>query len=176
MRETRGATEGIDEIDHYLKVVYEKTACLIAASGRFGATFSGADAEQTERLSRLGGIVGTAFQISDDIIDIESDAEESGKLPGTDLREGVHTLPVLYALRETGAQADRLRDLLAGEMTDAAVAEALTLLRASSGIRMAKQMVRSYAERARTELALLPDGPGRRALASLVDYTVNRHG
>ena len=105
MRETRGATEGIDEIDHYLKVVYEKTACLIAASGRFGATFSGADAEQTERLSRLGGIVGTAFQISDDIIDIESDAEESGKLPGTDLREGVHTLPVLYALRETGAQA-----------------------------------------------------------------------
>ena len=69
-----------------------------------------------------------------------------------------------------------MRDLLAGEMTDAAVAEALTLLRASSGIRMAKQMVRSYAERARTELALLPDGPGRRALASLVDYTVNRHG
>ena len=95
-------------------MVYEKTACLIAASGRFGATFSGADDEQIERLSRLGGIVGTAFQISDDIIDIDSDPDESGKVPGTDLREGVHTLPVLYALRETGPAADRLRELLDG--------------------------------------------------------------
>ena len=103
-----------DSVEHYLKVVYEKTACLIAASGRFGATFSGAGDEQIERLSRLGGIVGTAFQISDDIIDIDSDPDESGKVPGTDLREGVHTLPVLYALRETGPDADRLRELLAG--------------------------------------------------------------
>jgi heptaprenyl diphosphate synthase len=102
MRETRGVTEGVDEVEHYLKVVFEKTACLIAASGRFGATFSGAGEDQIERLSRLGGIVGTAFQISDDIIDIDSDPDESGKLPGTDLREGVHTLPVLYALRDTG--------------------------------------------------------------------------
>ena len=102
MRETRGVAEHVDSVEHYLKVVYEKTACLIAASGRFGATFSGADEEQIERLSRLGGIVGTAFQISDDIIDIDSDPDESGKVPGTDLREGVHTLPVLYALRETG--------------------------------------------------------------------------
>ena len=100
MRETRAAAEHVDSVEHYLKVVYEKTACLIAASGRFGATFSGADDEQIERLSRLGGIVGTVFQISDDIIDIDSDPDESGKVPGTDLREGVHTLPVLYALRE----------------------------------------------------------------------------
>jgi heptaprenyl diphosphate synthase len=177
MRETRGATEGVDPIDHYLKVVYEKTACLIAASGRFGATFSGADDEQIERLFRLGGIVGTAFQISDDIIDIDSDPEESGKVPGTDLREGVHTLPVLYALRETGPDADRLRELLAEPLEDdALVAEALQLLRASQGIVQAKQVVRGYAEQARQELAGLPDRGGRRALESLVEYTVNRHG
>ncbi len=176
MRETRGVTEGVDEVDHYLKVVYEKTACLIAASGRFGGTFSGADADQVERLSRLGGLVGTAFQISDDIIDIESDPDESGKLPGTDLREGVHTLPVLYALREVGPAADRLRDVLDEPVTDDSVARALTLLRSSNGIAMAKQMVSSYADRARAELAALPDGPGRRAMGSLVDYTVNRHG
>ncbi len=176
MRETRGVTEGIDEIDHYLKVVYEKTACLIAASGRFGGTFSGAGPDQIERLSRLGGLVGTAFQISDDIIDIESNPDESGKLPGTDLREGVHTLPVLYALRESGPAADRLRDVLTGPVTDESVAEALALLRASNGIAMAKQMVCNYADQARAELAALPDGPGRRAMGSLVDYTVNRHG
>jgi heptaprenyl diphosphate synthase len=177
MRETRGAVEGVDSIDHYLKVVYEKTACLIAASGRFGATFSGADHEQVERLARLGGIVGMAFQISDDIIDIDSDPDESGKVPGTDLREGVHTLPVLYSLREQGPDADRLRQLLAGPMDDdAAVAEALTLLRASDGMAKAREKVRDYAEQARRELAVLPDVAGRKALASLVDYTVTRHG
>lgn len=177
MRETRGAAGGTDEIEHYLKVVYEKTACLISASGRFGATFSGAGEEQIERLSRLGGIVGTAFQISDDIIDIDSDPDESGKVPGTDLREGVHTLPVLYALRESGDDADRLRVLLAQPISDdAEVAEALALLRRSPGMARAKETVRDYAVRAREELANLPEGPGRAALATLVDYTVNRHG
>jgi heptaprenyl diphosphate synthase len=177
MRETKGTPDDDDAVSHYLKVVSEKTACLIAAAGRFGGTYSGATADQTERLGRIGGIVGTVFQISDDIIDIESDPDESGKLPGTDLREGVHTLPVLYALRETGPDADRLRELLKGPVTDDAdVAEALALLRASGGIAAAKQTVQQYAAQARAELAGLPDVLGTRALASLVDYTVNRHG
>jgi heptaprenyl diphosphate synthase len=180
MRETRGqrdAAEGADPIEHYLKVVYEKTACLIAAAGRFGAMFSGADADQVERLSRLGGIVGTAFQISDDIIDIDSDSQESGKLPGTDVREGVRTLPMVYALREPGAEASRLRELLAGPIEDdEAVAEALTLLRASPGMAKAKHSLEKYAEQAHRELALLPDVPGRYALQTLIDYTISRHG
>src|SRR6202007_2066844 len=65
MREPRGAADGADPVEHYLTVVYEKTACLIAAAGQFGAMFSGADGDQVERLRRVGGIVGTAFQISD---------------------------------------------------------------------------------------------------------------
>jgi heptaprenyl diphosphate synthase len=128
-------------------------------------------------LSRLGGIVGTAFQISDDIIDIDSDPDESGKVPGTDLREGVHTLPVLYALQDSGPEADRLRELLAGPVDDDAVlAEALGLLRASPGMAKAKDTVARYAAEARDELDKLPDVAGRQALATLVDYTVNRHG
>jgi len=177
MRETQGAADKADPIAHYLKVVHEKTACLIGAAGRFGAMFSGADDEQIERLSRLGDLVGTAFQISDDIIDIDSDPDESGKLPGTDLREGVHTLPVLYALDDTGPDADRLRQLLAGPIdNDAAVTEALTLLRASAGMAKAKATVAQYAAKAREEMAALPDSPGRQALTTLVDYTIHRHG
>ena len=177
MRETRGVADGADPIGHYLKVVHEKTACLIGAAGQFGAMFSGADEYQIQRLSRLGGIVGTVFQISDDIIDIDSDPDESGKLPGTDLREGVHTLPVLYALHDSGPEADRLRELLAGPIDDdARVAEALTLLRASAGMAKAKDTLARYAAQASEELAALPDGPGRQALATLVDYTIHRHG
>jgi heptaprenyl diphosphate synthase len=177
MRESRGVVEGADPIEHYLKVVHEKTACLIGAAGQFGGMFSGADEDQVERLSRLGGIVGTAFQISDDIIDIDSDSDESGKLPGTDVREGVHTLPMLYALAEPGPDGSRLRELLDGPVDDdAAVAEALTLLRASPGMAKANDVLAQYAAQARHELALLPDVAGRHALEALVDYTVSRHG
>jgi heptaprenyl diphosphate synthase len=177
MRETSGVVEGADSIEHYLKVVYEKTACLISAAGQFGGMFSGADDDQVGRLSRLGGIVGIAFQISDDIIDIDSDSHESGKLPGTDVREGVHTLPMVYALREPGPDGDRLRQLLAGPVEDdEAVIEALTLLRASPGMAQAKDVLAQYAAKARHELALLPDVAGRRALEALVDYTISRHG
>jgi geranylgeranyl pyrophosphate synthase len=177
MRETRGVTEGADTIEHYLKVVYEKTACLISAAGEFGGMFSGADDDQVARLSRLGGIVGTAFQISDDIIDIDSDSHESGKLPGTDVREGVHTLPMVYALRAPGPGGERLRELLAGPVEDdEAVMEALTLLRASPGMAQAKDFLARYAAKAHHELALLPDVAGRYALEALIDYTVSRHG
>ncbi|MFE3290167.1 polyprenyl synthetase family protein [Rhodococcus sp. NPDC059234] len=177
MRETIGVKKDQDPVEHYLKVVWEKTGSLIAACGRFGGTFSGASPEDVERLERLGDAVGTAFQISDDIIDISSVAAQSGKTPGTDLREGVHTLPVLYALREEGPDADRLRVLLAGPVTDDdEVAEALALLERSPGMAAAKAKLSEYADSARAQLAQLPQGPANEALARLVEYTIDRVG
>jgi heptaprenyl diphosphate synthase len=91
--ETVPATgEGL--LEHYLRVVEGKTGSLIATSARYGAMFSGAPAEVVEGLTSYGEKVGIAFQLSDDILDVGSDSEESGKTPGTDLREGVPTLPV----------------------------------------------------------------------------------
>ena len=177
MRETIGARQEQDPIEHYLKVVWEKTGSLIAASGRFGGTFSGSDATQIERLERLGDAVGTAFQIVDDIIDISSVSEQSGKTPGTDLREGVHTLPVLYAFEEEGADADRLRELLAGPVTeDADVEEALALLERSPGMTKAKAKLGEYVDAALAQLEELPQGPANDALVRLIDYTVRRVG
>lgn len=177
MRETMGAAESPDAVAHYLRTVWEKTGSLIAAAGRFGGTFSGADSEHVERLARLGDAVGTAFQISDDIIDISSEAAQSGKTPGTDLREGVHTLPVLYALREEGPDGDRLRALLHHPpTTDAEVAEALELLGRSPGMTKAKEKLREYADMAHAELAALPQGPANDALVRLVRYTIERVG
>src|ERR671929_205111 len=105
MRETRGPAPGEDPVEHYLAVIHEKTGSLIATSGRFGAMFSGAPAEHVAAMGRFGEIIGTAFQVSDDIIDIASPSGDSGKTPGTDLREGVATLPVLYTLAADGPDA-----------------------------------------------------------------------
>lgn len=177
LRETLAAPEATDEIDNYLRVVWEKTGSLIAAAGRFGGQFSGATPEQVQRLARLGDAVGTAFQICDDLIDISSESGQSGKTPGTDLREGVHTLPVLYALREPGADGDRLRSLLATPpQTDADVAEALKLLAHSTGMIRAKAKLHEYTELAYAELAALPQGPANAALVRLVDSTLERIG
>ncbi|MFI1464662.1 polyprenyl synthetase family protein [Nocardia carnea] len=177
MRETMGAREAADPVAHYLKVVWEKTGSLIAASGRFGGTFSGAGLDHVERLARLGDAVGTAFQISDDIIDISSVSAQSGKTPGTDLREGVHTLPVLYALRDPGPDGDRLRTLLDHPLeSDAEVDEALELLGRSPGMRQAKEKLREYSDIAHAELKALPAGPANDALVRLVQYTTERVG
>src|SRR4029078_12135588 len=158
MRETRGPRAGDDPVQHYLTVIAEKTGSLIATSGRYGGMFSGCTPEQVESLRRVGAAIGTAFQISDDIIDITSPSADSGKTPGTDLREGVLTLPMLYALQDSGTDADRLRVLLAAPITDdAEVAEALDLLRRGPGVTRAQEVLAEHADVARTELAKLPD-------------------
>lgn len=176
MRETVGPRDS-DSVQHYLDVIGEKTGSLIAAAGTFGGTFARADDERCATLRRLGSAVGLAFQISDDIIDITSDPEDSGKTPGTDLREGVHTLPVLYALDGDGPESARLRELLDGPVTDdAALAEALGLLAASDGMTRAKAKLADCADDARAELRTLPDRAANRALARLVDYTIERVG
>jgi heptaprenyl diphosphate synthase len=175
--ETVGA-RGRDPIEHYLHVITEKTASLIATSARFGGLFSGAAPELVEALEGYGETIGIAFQLSDDLLDIASESVQSGKTPGTDLREGVPTLPVLYALAgdDTDASAVRLREILAtGPVTDDQLhAEALGLLRESAAMKRARETVRSYAEEARERLAPLPDGSARRAMEALCDFIADR--
>jgi heptaprenyl diphosphate synthase len=174
MRETIGAGAGEDAVEHYLQVIYEKTGSLFATAGRFGAQFAGAAHTHVEAMDEFGRMIGTAFQISDDIIDIASPAVESGKSTGTDLREGVLTLPMLYALAEKDADA-RLRDLLSGPIaSEAEVTEALERLRKSEGLARSRCTLNSYAEKARQVLAPLPECPAREALLALVDYGVAR--
>jgi heptaprenyl diphosphate synthase len=111
-------------------------------------------------------------------LDIASDAAQSGKTPGTDLREGVPTLPILYALADEDASPDaaRLRAILsAGPVTDDDLhAEALTLLRDSAALKRARQTVHAYADKARDALTVLPDVPARTALAGMCDAIADR--
>ncbi|GAA2566768.1 polyprenyl synthetase family protein [Winogradskya consettensis] len=169
---------GTDPIEHYLFVIAEKTASLMSTSARYGGMFSGASTEHVEALAGYGETIGVAFQLSDDLLDIASESVQSGKTPGTDLREGVPTLPVLYALADEDADASavRLRELLgSGPLVDDALhAEALALLRESAAMKRARETVRSYAEEARACLAPLPDSPPRRAMEALCNFIADR--
>jgi heptaprenyl diphosphate synthase len=177
IHETVGPPEGADAVEHYLGVLADKTGSLIATAAEFGARFAGASADVTASLCEFGEQVGVAFQISDDILDIASESVESGKTPGTDLREGVPTLPVLYALRSTDADGRRLRALVAKPLRDDAEhAEALQLLRTSDALVQARKTLQSYADAARAVLVKLPDVPAREALEAVVDLVIDRTG
>jgi heptaprenyl diphosphate synthase len=176
--ETVGPAPGQDPLDHYLRVVRDKTASLIATAGRFGAMFSGTPAEVVNRVAPACHALGVAFQLSDDILDVASDSAQSGKTPGTDLREGVRTLPVLHALRSAGPQDARLCELLgSADLTDPVLhAEALALLRAHPAMDAARADLRHWADTARDQIAGLPDMPARLAFEALCDFVVERTG
>jgi heptaprenyl diphosphate synthase len=194
LAETIGPRPGQDPLDHYMHVITEKTGSLIATSGQFGALFSGAPAEVATRIAVACEQLGVAWQLSDDVIDIASDSAQSGKTPGTDLRQEVRTLPVLYALRSTahaaadhaaadhaaaGSDADRrLHELLAeADLTDdALLAETLALLRAHPALAESRAHVLSWVQGARNELMALPDVPARAAFLALCDYVEKRTG
>jgi heptaprenyl diphosphate synthase len=175
IRETVGPQAGEDPVDHYLGVLADKTGSLVATSARFGATFAGVDEQLVKALTVFGEEVGVAFQLSDDLLDILSEGGVSGKSPGTDLREGIATLPVLLALAADDPGEARLRELVSAPVTDDGDhAEALELLRASSALTQASEMLELYAGRARDRLSVVPDGEVRDALSALCDYVVTR--
>jgi heptaprenyl diphosphate synthase len=188
IREDRAAPAGVDPIDYYLGVLADKTGALIATAARYGAMFSGCPPEIVDIMSRYGERLGIAFQLADDLLDISSGSGESGKTPGTDLREGVATLPALLARQSVDPADDRLRLLLNGDRgdlhDDVLHAEALALLRAHPAMAEARERTNAVARDAQELLAPLANGlpadsPARDAIAALValvESVVNRVG
>lgn len=171
--ETRGPQPDEDPLEHYLQVVSDKTASLISAAAVFGAMVSDASAEIVESLREFGEQIGSVFQLSDDIIDITS--TRTGKTPGTDLREGVATLPTLMLQASTDPADDELKDLLTADLMDQHnLDRALAGLRASHVIDEARAEVQRRADLARGHLAILPAGDARAALETLCDEVVSR--
>ncbi|MCG5215117.1 polyprenyl synthetase family protein [Streptosporangium sp. KLBMP 9127] len=176
IRETMGPRPGEDAVQHYIEVLADKTGSLIATSGRFGALLAGAPGDVIERLASACEAIGVAWQLGDDLLDVASSSVESGKTPGTDLREGIRTLPVLYVLAADSPADMRLRKLLSGPVTEEDIAETLELLRAHPAMDRAREELHRWADRARADLAALPDIPAKTAFMALCDYVVARSG
>jgi heptaprenyl diphosphate synthase len=173
--ETQGPQNGEDPLAHYLRVVGDKTGSLIATSARFGALLSGANRETVETLTKFGEQIGIAFQLADDVIDIASESSQSGKTPGTDLREGVPTLVTLNVMASNKAEDAELKRLLSAPIHDEVeVQQVLRALRSHEGLQQARQQLGNIAKDARTALGPLPLNSATAALFSLCDAVVDR--
>ncbi|ADG75588.1 Trans-hexaprenyltranstransferase [Cellulomonas flavigena DSM 20109] len=180
LHETVGPRPDEDPVEHYLQVLADKTASLIATSARFGAMFAGCRPDVVRTVTQFGEIVGVAFQLADDVIDLTSDGSVTGKTPGTDLREGVPTMPALL-LRSRAAQTpagSRDRDVVAlldSDLTaDADLAVAVEALREHEVVTLTRRRAVELARQAVTELGPLPAGPVKDALVAFADALVDR--
>ncbi|MHA7188976.1 polyprenyl synthetase family protein [Arthrobacter sp. MDT2-16] len=178
LHETVGPREGQDDLEHYLSVIADKTGSLVAASGQLGAIFADAPREVVDVMVSYGEKVGVAFQLADDVIDVTGLKVKSGKAPGTDLREGVPTLPVIL-LRRAAAAGDRsAADVVAlvdGDLSsDEALAEAVAAVRSHPQTQEAWAVAQQWADAAVAALAPLPDSVVKQALESFAQAVVSR--
>ena len=173
--ETQGPNPGQDPLEHYLKVVADKTGSLIAASARYGGMISGAPVDVTETVTVFGEKIGVAFQLADDVIDIASESNQSGKTPGTDLREGVPTLVTLNVMKSSDpADADLKRLLSAPIEDEPTVQQVLVALRNHRALDESREQLHQIAKQARGALGPLPINDATGALMSLCDAVIDR--
>ncbi len=180
LAETVGPGPDDDPIEHYLGVLSDKTASLVGTSARYGAMFAGCDGATVDLLAAFGERVGVAFQLADDYIDLVSDGALTGKTPGTDLREGVSTMPtLLLRARVASGEADEADEALLAQLSgdlssDAALAEAVAALRQHQVVEQTRERSVALAREAVDMLAPLPAGSAKDALVAFARILVDR--
>src|SRR3990170_6803036 len=179
LHETLGPGDGEDPIQHYIRVLADKTGSLIAAAAQTGVVLSNAPREYRDLVTEFGEKIGVAFQLVDDVIDLSPLVGETGKTPGTDLRSGVSTLPLLYLRRlaATDSDADELltrieRDVNVaqyGQSDDGELTAAIAELREHDVTSQTLAEAHRWAREAVEALEPLPDGPVKKALTRFAD-------
>ena len=181
MHETVGPQAGEDPVDFYLQVLADKTGSLIAASAHAGALFSDAPSEYRLPVRQYGEKVGVAFQLLDDVIDLSPDPDETGKVPGTDLRAGVPTMPYLLLGRSGDPASQALKATIddgvlriADGADPAILDDAITALREHPATEATRQQAYEWADAAVEAIDPLPAGVVRDALVKLSHVIVDR--
>ena len=174
IKETQGKSEGLSQIDHYMKVVADKTGSLIATSARFGALLSGASPNVVETLTKFGEKIGVAFQVADDLLDIASNETASGKTPGTDLKEGIPTLVTLFVMAENDPADKDLINKLNKPISDEDLPNVISELRKHKALKKVQDYLSKVATEANDLLIDLPAGAAKEALNNLTFALVNR--
>jgi heptaprenyl diphosphate synthase len=181
MHETVGPQESDDHVTFYLQVLADKTGSLIAAAAEAGVIFSNAADEYSEPLVTFGEKAGVAFQLLDDVLDLSDDPEQTGKVPGTDLRAGVPTMPYLLLGERTDERSISLRERIdagVAQIADGAdpriLDDALAELREHDATQATLDLANAWSAEAIDALAPLPDGPVREALTRFAQAVSDR--
>ncbi|MFK4807613.1 polyprenyl synthetase family protein [Microbacterium sp. ZW CA_36] len=181
MHETVGPSETDDRVEFYLNVLSDKTGSLIAAAAQSGVIFSNGPAEFEEPMVTFGEKAGVAFQLLDDVIDLSADPVETGKVPGTDLRAGVPTMPYLVLGERKDAASVELRARIddgVARIADGAdpsiLDEPLAQLRDHEATEATLDLAHAWSTEAIEALAPLPDGAVREALTRFAQAVADR--
>ncbi|HEX8983015.1 MAG TPA: polyprenyl synthetase family protein [Ktedonobacterales bacterium] len=163
-------------VETYLERVNRKTACLMAACCQGGATVGGATDDQIMLMREYGENLGIAFQIIDDVLDYTGSAQSVGKPVGNDIRQGLVTLPLIYALRnEHNGRIEQVHRLLQAETpTDDEVNAVVRWVNAGDAIEESFALARTYSDRAQALLHELPASDDRQVLEELIDFVLAR--
>jgi len=173
IRQMFEAQPGRDAVAEYEERIYAKTASLIALSAEAGAMLAHAQEADEKALRTYGEQIGTAFQIVDDVLDFVAEEETLGKPVGSDLRQGLATLPTLFYL-EAKPGPSPVRQVLDGDRTEGLVDEAVQAVLTSPAIEQALTRANQHTDRAKQALAGFANTPYRTALLELAEFTVNR--
>jgi heptaprenyl diphosphate synthase len=174
IKETQGKSEGLSQIDHYMKVVADKTGSLIATSARFGALLSGASPKVVETVTKFGEKIGVAFQVADDLLDIASNETASGKTPGTDLKEGIPTLVTLFVMADNDPADKDLIHKLNKPISEEDLPNVISDLRKHKALKKVQEYLIQVAKEANELLVDLPAGAAKEALNNLTFALINR--
>lgn len=151
-------------LEDYLEIIARKTASLFAQGARVAAHLAGVDARGTEAMGLCGFNIGMAFQVVDDILDVEGDAR-TGKPVGIDLRDGNPSLPLVLAVAQ---DAEVRRVFMSPEATESELQAALQRVRRLDVLNVVRRLAEDYTERARHLLEDLPFSSYRQALADII--------
>ncbi|MBD3940316.1 polyprenyl synthetase family protein [Microbacterium sp. NEAU-LLC] len=181
MHETVGPSDDDDPVAFYLQVLSDKTGSLIAAAAQAGVIFSNGPEEFEQPMVTFGEKAGVAFQLLDDVIDLSADPGETGKVPGTDLRAGVPTMPYLVLAQRTDSEAVALRTRIdegVAQIADGAdpalLDEPLAQLRDHDATQATLDLANTWSHEAIDALAPLPDGAVREALTRFAQAVADR--
>lgn len=167
------AYDTAQSVRDYLRRIRYKTALLLAASCELGAAVGQASDQAVQALSRYGYYLGMAFQITDDVLDIVADSGRLGKPTGSDLQQGILTLPVILSMRQ-GSQGRYLKQLLAEISESEVLREALEIVRTSGAVEHSLEIARTYVVKAKACLYVLPPGEHNDALREIADFVGSR--
>ncbi|REK77252.1 polyprenyl synthetase family protein [Paenibacillus paeoniae] len=164
-------------VRNYLLRIRRKTALLIAISCQLGAIASNADRLTANRLYRFGYNIGMAFQIRDDLLDLYGTEKQIGKPPGSDIRQGNITLPVILALRDPGAREPLLHEIRAIRAHEGFpdTKRAISIIRNSVGGDLADELASRYIQKALKALEGLPDYTAKKNLTDIAHFVGKRN-